>query len=80
MEFNSINEPIQKNIRYAKALINEFNEENPNKIIFKMPQISFRFMKGMINTIIQYILLLNIELYMKEIKMYFKSYLSMATV
>ena len=50
MEFNLIKEPIQKSIRYAQTLINQFNEENPKKIIFEETQIKFYFKKGMINT------------------------------
>ena len=50
MEFNLIKEPIQKSIRYAQTLINQFNEENPNKIKFEETQIRFTFKEGMINT------------------------------
>ena len=50
MEFNIIKEPIKKSIRYAQTLINQFNEENPNKIKFEVKQINFFFKKGMINT------------------------------
>ena len=54
MEFDLIKEPIQKSINYAKDLINEFNQENPQEIIFDNPQINFMFEKTLKTNDIQF--------------------------